>query len=53
MHVNFITIPMIKTIIETKSVEETKASFARMETETKKYLNHLEKNRLKAKASDG
>lgn len=40
---------MVKSIIESKSVEETKNAMMKFEAEAKKYLNYLERSKIKAK----
>jgi DNA-binding MarR family transcriptional regulator len=45
MYVNFVKSTMMKGMIESKAVEETKAYFVKMTEEAKKYFKNLEKAR--------
>jgi cytochrome c556 len=51
LFINFVTVPMVKNIIESKATEETRSAMLKFEAEAKKYLNYLERSRLKAKTS--
>ena len=43
MHVNFVKSTMMKSMIESKALDETKAFFVKMSDEMKKYFKSLEK----------
>lgn len=47
IYLNFVTSTMMKSIIESKSAEETKVSFGKFEEEVNRYLKHLNKMRMK------
>ncbi len=43
MHVNFVKSTMMKSMIESKALEETKAFFGKMSDEMRKYFKSMEK----------